>query len=78
MTNGDRPPCRVCGRPAEPRRNVCRRCRKVAGREREREQQVRAAEADAVRNGKRGVRAAELANGVRADPAKPGLGALSP
>jgi hypothetical protein len=78
QSNGDGPACRVCGRPAEAGRRVCRRCRKVAGREREREQQARAAEAAAVRSGKRGPRAAELANGVRADPAKPGVGALAP
>jgi predicted amidophosphoribosyltransferase len=77
-SNGDGPACDVCGRPAQPGRRVCRRCRKVAGREREREQQARQAEQEAVRNGKRGPRAAELANGVRADPAKPDLGAVSP
>jgi hypothetical protein len=77
-SNGDGPACDVCGRPAQPGRRVCRRCRRVAGRERGREQQARAAEAEAVRSGKRGPRAAELATGVRADPAKPTVGALSP
>jgi len=74
--NGDRPPCRVCGRPSERGRRRCRRCRRVAGRERQREQQRREAEATAVRNGKRGARAAELATGARRDPAQPGT--LSP
>jgi hypothetical protein len=30
-SNGDGPACDVCGRPAQPGRRVCRRCRRLAG-----------------------------------------------
>jgi hypothetical protein len=77
QSNGDGPACRVCGRPAQPGRHMCRRCRRAEGLESERERELRAArelreaEREAVRSGARGPRARELASGARRDPARP-------
>jgi hypothetical protein len=70
-TSGGGPACRVCGRPAQEGRHVCRRCRRRGQQERDRERQQAQAElAAAAAAGKRGPSAAELAASRRRDPAR--------